>query len=104
MGALPGDAAKPADPLRRGARHDTLAVRVLQRTTFSSPAGFRPTRSKDIGSAGTTGLVELVTLNYFLLGTSCKVTTLYDQTGNGDDMWRGDDPNMNQPGTLNPAP
>jgi hypothetical protein len=58
---------------------------------------------KDIGIVASTGLADLATLNTFCSGTSCKVTTLYDQSGNGNDMWRADDPNTNQPGTNKPC-
>jgi hypothetical protein len=55
-------------------------------------------QEKDIGTV-TGGLVDTSTLNAFCSGSSCKVTTLYDQAGNGNDMWRADSLSSNQPGT-----
>jgi hypothetical protein len=60
-------------------------------------------QEKDIGTVASTGLVDAAALSTFCSGTSCKVTTLYDQSGNGNDMWRADDPSMNQPGTSKPC-
>jgi hypothetical protein len=60
-------------------------------------------QTKDIGSVASSGLADLATLSTFCSGTSCQVTTLYDQSGNGNDMWRADDPSTNQPGTVKPC-
>ena len=100
---LPGDVAKAAGT-------PFVAAHAMTRTLFASYTGplFKALRvsdaqEKDIGTVASTGLVDLATLNTFCSGTSCKVTTLYDQSGNGNDMWRADDPNTNQPGTKKPC-
>jgi hypothetical protein len=89
-GALPGDIAKAAGT-------PFVAAHSMTRTLFSAYIGplFKALRvsdkqEKDIGTVTSTGLVDLSSLSTFCSGTSCKVTTLYDQSGNGNDMWRGD--------------
>jgi non-reducing end alpha-L-arabinofuranosidase len=47
-------------------------------------------QEKDIGTVTGSGLVDMSALNTFCSGTTCKVATLYDQSGNGNDMWKGD--------------
>ena len=100
---LPGDVAKAAGT-------PFVAAHAMTRTLFASYTGplFQALRVsdkqvKDIGIVASTGLADLATLSTFCSGTSCKVTTLYDQSGNGNDMWRADDPNTNQPGTNKPC-
>jgi hypothetical protein len=74
-----------------------VAAHAVTRTLFASYTGplFKALRDsdkteKDIGIVTSTGLVDMTALNAFCSGTVCKVTTLYDQSGNGNDMWRGD--------------
>jgi non-reducing end alpha-L-arabinofuranosidase len=100
---LPGDVAKAAGTL-------FVAAHAMTRTLIASYSGplFRALRDsdkkeQDIGTVATTGLVDLAALSTFCSGTTCKVTTLYDQSGNGNDMWRADDPTKNQPGTNKPC-
>ena len=100
---LPGDVAKAAGT-------PFVAAHAMTRTLFVGYTGplFKALRvsdqqEKDIGIVASTGLADLATLTTFCSGTSCKVTTLYDQSGNGNDMWRADDPNTNQPGTKKPC-
>jgi len=100
---LPGDVAKAAGT-------PFVAAHAMTRTLFAAYTGplFKALRvsdkqEKDIGIVTATGLVDLATLSTFCSGTTCKVTTLYDQSGNGNDMWRADDPNSNQPGTKKPC-
>ena len=102
-GSLPGDIAKAAGT-------PFVAAHAMTRTLFAAYTGplFQALRVsdnqvKDIGIVASTGLADLATLDTFCSGTSCKVTTLYDQSGNGNDMWRGDDPSTNQPGTNKPC-
>lgn len=102
-GTLPGDVAKAAGT-------PFVAAHAMTRALFASYTGplFQALRVsdnqvKDIAVVASTGLADLATLNTFCSGTSCKVTTLYDQSGNSNDMWRGDDPNTNQPGTNKPC-
>lgn len=97
---LPGDVAKAAGT-------PFVAAHAMTRTLFASYTGplFKALRvsdkqEKDIGIVASTGIVDVAALNTFCSGTSCKVTTLYDQSGNGNDMWRADDASTNQPGTV----
>jgi hypothetical protein len=69
----------------------------MTRAMFASYTGplFKAQRAsdkqeKDIGIVTATGLVDLAALSTFCSGTTCKVATLYDQSGNGNDMWKGD--------------
>ncbi len=100
---LPGDVAKAAGT-------PFVAAHAMTRALFAAYTGplFKALRvsdkqEKDIGIVASTGLVDLAALSTFCSGTTCKVTTLYDQSGNGNDMWRADDPNTNQPGTKKPC-
>jgi hypothetical protein len=100
---LPGDVAKAAGT-------PFVAAHAMTRALFAAYTGplFRALRvsdsqEKDIGTVAATKLVDVATLGTFCSGTSCKVTTLYDQSGNGNDMWRADDPSTNQPGTVKPC-
>jgi hypothetical protein len=102
-GTLPGDVAKAAGT-------PFVAAHAMTRALFASYTGplFKALRvsdqqEKDIGSVAATGLVDTAALNTFCTGTTCKVTTLYDQSGNGNDIWRADDATMNQPGTNRPC-
>ncbi|HTQ04024.1 MAG TPA: arabinofuranosidase catalytic domain-containing protein [Polyangiaceae bacterium] len=45
-------------------------------------------KTEDIGTAGTGGFVDLNALTTFCSGTTCTVARLYDQTGNGNDLWQ----------------
>ena len=100
---LPGDVAKAAGT-------PFVAAHAMTRALFAAYSGplFKALRvsdkqEKDIGIVAATGLVDLSALSTFCAGTTCKVTTLYDQSGNGNDIWRADDPSTNQPGTVKPC-
>lgn len=87
---LPGDMAKAAGT-------PFVAAHAMTRALFASYKGphFKALRvsdqkEQDIGVVAAGGLVDTAALDSFCSGTSCKVTTLYDQSGNGNDMWRGD--------------
>ncbi len=74
-----------------------VAAHSMTRAMFAAYTGplFRAQRAsdsteKDIGFVTGSGLVDTSALNTFCAGTSCKVATLYDQSGNGNDMWKGD--------------
>jgi hypothetical protein len=89
-GGLPGDVAKAAGT-------PMVAAHSMTRAMFASYTGplFKAQRASDkqetdIGTVAGSGLVDLSTLNTFCSGTTCKVATLYDQSGNGNDMWKGD--------------
>jgi non-reducing end alpha-L-arabinofuranosidase len=88
-GKLPGDIAKAAGT-------PMVAAHSMTRAMFAAYTGplFKAQRvsdgqEKDIGTVAG-GLVDTSTLNTFCSGTSCKVATLYDQTENHNDMWKGD--------------
>jgi non-reducing end alpha-L-arabinofuranosidase len=102
-GTLPGDVAKAAGT-------PVVAAHALTRILFASYTGplFKALRvsdkqEKDIEFVAATGLVDTNALSTFCSGTTCKVTTLYDQSGNGNDMWRGDSA-ANAPMSNNEAP
>ena len=83
---LPGDAAKAAGT-------PFVAAHAMTRALFASYTGplFKALRvsdqqEKDISSVAGTGFVDTAALDTFCAGTICKVTTLYDQSGNGNDM------------------
>ncbi|HEX7508392.1 MAG TPA: arabinofuranosidase catalytic domain-containing protein [Polyangia bacterium] len=89
-GTLPGDIAKAAGT-------PMVAAHSMTRAMFDSYTGplFKALRvsdkqEKDIGIVAATGLVDLSDLSTFCSATTCKVSTLYDQSGNGNDMWKGD--------------
>ncbi len=95
---LPGDVAKAAGT-------PFVAAHSMTRAMFASYSGplFKALRvsdnqEKDINAVAAGGLGDFAALNTFCSGTTCKVTTLYDQSGNGNDMWRGDT-TANAPGT-----
>jgi non-reducing end alpha-L-arabinofuranosidase len=97
-GNFPGDIAKAAGT-------PMVAAHSMTRAMFAAYTGplFKALRSsdnqeQDIGTAAG-GLVDTKALNTFCTGTTCFVTTLYDQAGNGNDMWRADSLSANQPGT-----
>jgi hypothetical protein len=82
-----------------------VAAHSMTRAMFAAYTGplFKALRvsdkqEKDIGIVAATGLVDISALSTFCSGTACKVTTLYDQTDNKNDMWRGDT-TANAPGT-----
>lgn len=85
-GTPPGDlAAAAGTPL--------VAAHSVTRAMYASYDGklFQARRpsdgtSKDIGTAGAGGLVDLSTLDAFCSGTTCTVSKLYDQSGNGNDL------------------
>ena len=89
-GGLPGDAAKAAGT-------PMVAAHSMTRAMFASYTGplfkaqrVSDTKEQDIGIVPATGLVDLSALSTFCSGTTCKVATLYDQSGSGNDMWKGD--------------
>jgi hypothetical protein len=87
-GDLPGDVAKAAGT-------PFVAAHSMTRALFSAYKGplFKAVRTsdnkeQDIGMTAA-GLVDAAALKTFCSG-GCKLATLYDQSGNGNDMWRGD--------------
>lgn len=89
-GTLPGDIAKAAGT-------PMVAAHSMTRAMFASYTGplFKALRvsdkqEKDIGIVAATGLVDISALSTFCSATTCKVSTLYDQSGNSNDMWKGD--------------
>jgi hypothetical protein len=103
LGGPPGDVAKAAGT-------PFVAAHAMTRALFAAYTGplFKALRvsdkqEKDIGTVSATGLADVAALSTFCANTTCKVTTLYDQSGNGNDLWRADDPSTNQPGTVKPC-
>jgi non-reducing end alpha-L-arabinofuranosidase len=100
---LPGDVAKAAGT-------PFVAAHSMTRALFASYSGplFKALRTsdnkeQDIGVVSAGGLGDFAALATFCAGTTCKVTTLYDQAGNSNDLWRADDSTKNQPGTNRPC-
>jgi hypothetical protein len=93
-GSPPGDIATAAGtPL--------VAAHSVMRALYAAYTGklFQARRAsdgktQDIGAASS-GLVDLDALNTFCSGTTCTVARLYDQSGNGNDLWQ--DTTKNQP-------
>jgi hypothetical protein len=85
-GTLPGDiAAAAGTPM--------VAAHSVTRAMFAAYSGklFQARRASDgttsdINAVGAGGLVDLNALNTFCSGTTCTVSKLYDQAGNGNDM------------------
>ncbi len=93
-GPLPGDIAN-------GAGVSVVAAHSLTRALFATYAGnlFQVSRAsdhqkKDIAVTASGGPVDLSALNSFCASTVCGVATLYDQTGNGNDLRQATQNNM----------
>jgi hypothetical protein len=88
VGTPPGDIASAAGtPL--------VAAHSVTRALYATYGGKlfqvrRPTdgKTQDISAAGAGGLVDRTALDAFCMGTTCTVARLYDQAGNGNDMWQ----------------
>ncbi len=97
-GGSSGEAHLPGD-IAVAAGSPVVAAHAMTRALFAAYDGplFTALRVSDdqeldIGVVAPGGLADLDALEAFCAGTSCKLTTLYDQSGNGNDMWRGDTP------------
>jgi hypothetical protein len=73
----------------------------MTRALFAAYGGklFQVTRTSDgktqtISALSTGGGADVSTLNSFCSGTTCGVSVLYDQTGNGNDLSQASRPNM----------
>src|SRR5450631_1665671 len=89
VGSLPGDIAKAAGT-------PMVAAHSMTRAMFASYTGplFKAQRTsdgqgQDIGTVAGSGLVDTSALNTFCSG-GCQVATIYAQTDNKNDMWKGD--------------
>lgn len=78
-----------------------VAAHAMTRALFASYSGklFQVTRAsdsqtKDIGVASTGGQVDLTTLSSFCSATTCRISVLYDQTGNANDLRQSVQANM----------
>jgi hypothetical protein len=85
-GTPPGDIAMAAGT-------PMVAAHSVTRAMFAAYSGklFQARRAsdgttQDINAASAGGLVDLNALNTFCSGTTCTVSKLYDQAGNGNDM------------------
>lgn len=108
-GGSSGEAQLPGD-IAVAAGSPVVAAHAMTRALFAAYDGplFTALRVSDdqeldIGVVAPGGLADLAALEAFCAGTSCKLTTLFDQSGNGNDMWRGDTPE-NAPMDNNEAP
>jgi len=104
-----GDSTLPGD-VAEAAGNPVVAAHAMTRALFASYDGplftalrVSDNQEMDIGVVASGGLVDVDALEAFCSGTSCKLTALYDQSGNGNDMWRGDTPD-NAPMDNNEAP
>jgi hypothetical protein len=93
-GTPPGDIAN-------GAGVSVVAAHSMTRALFATYAGnlFQVSRvsdheKKDIAVTAPGGTVDLGTLDAFCASTPCGVATLYDQTGNGNDLKQATQNNM----------
>lgn len=89
-GTLPGDIAKAAGTPMVAAHSMTRAMFAAYTGPLFKALRVSDKQEKDIGIVAATGLVDLSDLSTFCSATTCKVSTLYDQSGNGNDMWKGD--------------
>jgi hypothetical protein len=87
---LPGDVAEAAGTPFVAAHSLTRAMFAAYKGPLFKVLRVSDKQEKDINPVAAGGLADFSALNSFCSGTSCKVTTLYDQSGNGNDMWRGD--------------
>ncbi|HEY4103510.1 MAG TPA: arabinofuranosidase catalytic domain-containing protein [Polyangiaceae bacterium] len=85
-GTPPGDIAVAAGT-------PMVAAHSVTRAMYAAYNGklfqvYRPTdmKTQDINTTGAGGLVDLNALNTFCANTTCTVSKLYDQSGNGNDM------------------
>ncbi|HVV53110.1 MAG TPA: arabinofuranosidase catalytic domain-containing protein, partial [Polyangia bacterium] len=90
-----GQTGTPPGDIAMAAGTPMVAAHSLTRAMYAAYSGklFQVQRksdnkTQDISPATTGGLVDLNTLNTFCSGTTCTVARLYDQAGNGNDMWQ----------------
>jgi hypothetical protein len=86
LGTPPGDIAMSAGTPMVAAHSVTRAMYAAYDGKLFQAR--RPTdgKTQDINTASAGGLVDLNALNTFCANTTCTVTKLYDQSGNGNDM------------------
>ena len=87
---LPGDIAKAAGTPMVAAHSMTRAMFAAYTGPLFKAQRASDSKEQDIGTVAGSGLVDTSALNTFCTGTSCQVSTLYDQSGNSNDMWKGD--------------
>jgi non-reducing end alpha-L-arabinofuranosidase len=88
-GTLPGDIAAAAGTPMVAAHSATRAMFAAYNGKLFQVRRPTDTTTQDINTVAAGGLVDLTALNAFCSGTTCTVTKLYDQTGNGNDMSQG---------------
>ncbi|HSY22684.1 MAG TPA: arabinofuranosidase catalytic domain-containing protein [Polyangiaceae bacterium] len=91
----------PPGDIANGAGVSVVAAHSMTRALFATYAGnlFQVSRAsdhqkKDIAVTATGGTVDLATLDAFCASAACGVATLYDQTGNGNDLKQATQNNM----------
>jgi non-reducing end alpha-L-arabinofuranosidase len=85
-GALPGDIAAAAGTPFVAAHSMTRALFAAYDGNLFQVRRASDSKTQDIGVASTGGQVDLTTLNTFCNATTCSVSKLYDQAGNGNDL------------------
>ncbi len=83
---LPGDVAAAAGTPLVAAHSMTRALFAAYNGNLFQVRRASDAKTQDIGVASMGGQVDLTTLNTFCTGTTCAVSKLYDQAGNGNDM------------------
>ena len=83
---LPGDVAATAGTPLVAAHSMTRALFAAYNGNLFQVRRASDSKTQDIGVANMGGQVDLTTLNTFCTGTTCSVSKLYDQAGNGNDM------------------
>jgi len=83
---LPGDVAATAGTPLVAAHSLTRALFAAYNGNLFQVRRASDSKTQDIGVASVGGQVDLTTLNTFCTGTTCSVSKLYDQAGNGNDL------------------
>ncbi|HSY39456.1 MAG TPA: arabinofuranosidase catalytic domain-containing protein [Polyangia bacterium] len=83
---LPGDVTAAAGTPLVAAHSLTRALFAAYNGNLFQVRRASDSKTQDIGVASMGGQVDLTTLNSFCTGTTCSVSKLYDQAGNGNDM------------------
>jgi non-reducing end alpha-L-arabinofuranosidase len=87
-GMLPGDIASAASTPMVAAHSVTRAMYAAYSGKLFQAQRASDNKTQDISAVSAGGLVDLNALGTFCSGTTCTVARLYDQAGNGNDMWQ----------------
>jgi hypothetical protein len=83
---LPGDVASAAGTPLVAAHSMTRALFAAYNGNLFQARRASDGKTQDIGVTSMGGQADLTTLNTFCTGTTCSVSKLYDQAGNGNDL------------------